>query len=166
MPPSVARLADDGSAPKVRPCSAAAGQFGQHQAGLHDAVRATGSRSTIRFTCREASITTPPIALPAIDVPPPRIVTGAPAAAVSSTAAASSSTSAGRRPGRAPSGSSSRPRVQRRLRRSSPTVPRSAVRSSAASRSTSYPLNSEQLQRLALSTIYLSRGIRDSREDG
>ena len=96
MPPSVARLADDGSAPNVSPCRrAAASSSVSTRPGSTTAVRATGSRSTIRFTCREASITTPPIALPAIDVPAPRSVTGAPAAAVRVTAAARSSASAG-----------------------------------------------------------------------
>ena len=63
--------------------------------GSTTAVRASASMARIRLTCREASMTTPPIALPAIDVPPPRRATGAPAAAVSVTAVARSSRSAG-----------------------------------------------------------------------
>ena len=96
IPPSVARLADDGSAPNASRCGkAAASRSVSTTPGSTTAVLASRSMARIRLTCREASITTPPIALPAIDVPPPRRVTGAPAAAVSVTAVARSSESVG-----------------------------------------------------------------------
>ena len=96
MPPSVARLAEDGSAPNASWCGlAAASRWVSTTPGSTSAVRAVVSMSRILLTWRDASITTPPIALPAIEVPPPRITTGAPAAAVSATAAARSSTSLG-----------------------------------------------------------------------
>jgi hypothetical protein len=96
IPPSVARLPEDGSAPKASPCGrAAASRSVSTTPGSTTAVLAVVSMSRIRFTCRDASMTTPPIALPAIEVPPPRMVTGAPARAVSSTATARSSASAG-----------------------------------------------------------------------
>ena len=47
--------------------------------GSTTAVRLPGSTSTIRLRCRAKSMTMPvPMALPAIDVPPPRLVTGTP----------------------------------------------------------------------------------------
>ena len=131
MPPSVARLAEDGSAPNASPCGrAAASRSVSTRPGSMTAVRASSSMSRMRFTCRDASMTTPPMALPAIDVPPPRIVTGAPAAAVSATAAAKSSASAGTT---TMSGTHAVVRsvaaYSPRLAASSPTDPRSADRS-------------------------------------
>ena len=64
--------------------------------GSMRAVRASGSISRTRFTCREKSSTMPvPTALPATDVPPPRDVSGVPVSRATSSAASTSSVSRG-----------------------------------------------------------------------
>ena len=80
IPPSVARACVDGSGPNRRPCGAAAFcRLAITTPGSMRAVRASGSMSRMRFTCREKSSTTPvPTALPATEVPPPRAVSGTP----------------------------------------------------------------------------------------
>ena len=84
IPPMVARLADDGSAPNVRPWAAVAlVSRVSTTPGSTTAVRACGSISRILFRWRETSMTTPPMALPAMEVPAPRRTIGAPARAPS-----------------------------------------------------------------------------------
>ena len=65
--------------------------------GSTRAVLACGSMSSTRFRCREVSSTIPgPTALPAIDVPAPRVVSGVPVRRDTSAAASMSSVSRGK----------------------------------------------------------------------
>ena len=64
--------------------------------GSTSAVRLLPSTSRILFRCRAKSMTMPvPMALPATDVPPPRLVTGTPVARLTARVASTSSTSSG-----------------------------------------------------------------------
>ena len=93
IPPRVHRLADDGSGPNVSPCGAVAFfRSVSTTPGCTVAVRASTSMSVISVRYRDVSITTPPMALPASEVPPPRGTTGAPASEQAATAATTSST--------------------------------------------------------------------------
>ena len=78
MPPNVARVDVLGSGPKRRPVGARARcSVSMTTPGSTVAVRASVSIETMRVRCRLVSMTRPgPIALPATDVPPPRMVTG------------------------------------------------------------------------------------------
>ena len=97
IPPTVHRLCVDGSGPTRRPWAAAARLTSSRTVpGSTVAVRASGSSARIPARCRERSTTSPgPIALPAMLVPAPRIVSGTPASAASATTAARSSRSRG-----------------------------------------------------------------------
>ena len=98
MPPSVARDWVDGSGPNRSPCGAAAAwRLARITPGSTRAVRASGSRSRIWPRCREVSRTIPaPTALPAMDVPAPRVVSGVPVRRDTSAAARMSSVSRGK----------------------------------------------------------------------
>ena len=78
VPAIVARAWVDGSGPKRSPCRPAAAVMSSRIApGSTTAVRASGSIESTRLRWREKSSTSPgPIELPAVDVPPPRAVTG------------------------------------------------------------------------------------------
>ena len=97
IPPSVARVHVEGSGPKRRPCGAPARcSVAITVPGCTRAVRATGSRSSTAPRWREVSSTMPgPTALPAIEVPAPRAVSGVPVARATSTTASTSSTCRG-----------------------------------------------------------------------
>jgi hypothetical protein len=65
--------------------------------GSTTAVRACGSTASTRFRCLEKSSTRPvPTALPAMEVPAPRQVTGTPSCRATASAAAASSTCRGK----------------------------------------------------------------------
>ena len=97
MPPIVQRVCVEGSGPYRRPygaagsCSAACTTPGSTRA-----VRATVSISSTRSSRRVSTTMPSPTALPAIDVPAPRMVTDDPAAAATSSTASSSSRCRGR----------------------------------------------------------------------
>ena len=97
-PPMLARACDDGSGPNRSPCLAAAAVMSSRIApGSTTAVRASGSTVSTRFRYREKSSTMPdPTELPAVEVPPPRLVTGTPVRRATSSAAAASSTCLGK----------------------------------------------------------------------
>ena len=97
-PPMLARACVDGSGPNRSPCPAAAAVMSSRIApGSTTAVRASASTDRTRFRCREKSSTMPgPTALPAMEVPPPRQVTGTPNRVATWSAAAASSTCAGK----------------------------------------------------------------------
>ena len=97
-PPMLARECVEGSGPKRSPCPAAAAVMASRIApGSTTAVRASGSTDRTRFRCREKSSTTPdPTEFPAMEVPPPRLVTGTPALRATSSAAAASSACLGK----------------------------------------------------------------------
>ena len=94
----LARACVDGSGPNRSPCPAAAAVMSSRIApGSTTAVRASGSTESTRFRCREKSSTMPePTALPAVEVPPPRLVTGRPNRVATPSAAAASSTCLGK----------------------------------------------------------------------
>ena len=94
IPPIVQRLWVDGSGPKRKPCGAAAACNADCTTpGSTRAVCASGSISRILFRCRDVSKINPgPTALPAQDVPAPRVVTGMPTVRAASRTAAVSST--------------------------------------------------------------------------
>ena len=97
-PPMVAREWVEGSGPNRSPWPAAAAVMWSRIApGSTTAVRASGSTASTRFRCREKSSTTPePTELPAMEVPPPRLVSGTPACRATSSAAAASSACRGK----------------------------------------------------------------------
>ena len=97
IPPMLARECVDGSGPNRSPCPAAAAVMSSSIApGWTPAVCASGSTPSTRFRCREKSSTRPaPTALPAIEVPAPRLVTGTPSPLATASAAAASSASRG-----------------------------------------------------------------------
>ncbi len=97
IPPTVHRSCVDGSGPTRRPWRAAATFTSSSTVpGRTVAVIPTGSKSRIPAMWRETSRTRPvPIALPAMLVPAPRIVTGTPDSAAIARAAAMSSASTG-----------------------------------------------------------------------
>ena len=97
IPPTVQRLCVDGSGPTRSPWTAAARlRSSRTVPGSTVAVRASGSSARTPARCRERSTTSPdPIALPAMLVPAPRIVSGTPASAASATTSARSSRSRG-----------------------------------------------------------------------
>ena len=65
--------------------------------GSATAVRACGSTDSTRFMCREKSSTMPePTELPAVEVPPPRQVSGTPNCVATCSAAAASSACLGK----------------------------------------------------------------------
>ena len=88
----------EGSGPNRRPCGAAARcSWACTTPGSTVAVRASGSIARTRLRCLLNSSTTPvPTALPAIEVPAPREVSGTPRVRQTSSVAATSSTSRGR----------------------------------------------------------------------
>ena len=98
IPPIVQRVCVDGSGPNRRPsgtacfCNAAC-----TTPGCTCAVRASGSIDSTRLRCLLVSMTMPaPIALPAIEVPAPRMVSGVPVSRATATVAMTSSVSRGR----------------------------------------------------------------------
>ena len=93
MPPTVQRVWVDGSGPNLRPYGAAARcKVACTTPGCTTAVAVSGSTDSTWSRWRRVSTTMPgPMALPAIDVPAPRMVTGVPLSrATASTAAISS----------------------------------------------------------------------------
>ncbi len=98
IPPMVQRVWVEGSGPNLSPCGAAARwSTACTTPGWTVAVRASGSTESTRLRYLEVSTTMPgPTALPAIDVPAPRIVTGAPDARATSSTAWISSVERGR----------------------------------------------------------------------
>ncbi len=98
IPPMVQRVCVEGSGPKRRPWAVAAlWRVACTVPGSTVAVPASGSRDSTRLRWREVSTTMPvPTALPAIDVPAPRMVSGVPLSRATATVAASSSTERGR----------------------------------------------------------------------
>ena len=98
MPPSVARLCVEGSGPKRSPKGTAARcRSACTTPGSTVAVFASGSMSMTRLRWRLTSRTTPgPTALPAKEVPAPRIVNGIPRVRQTSSVARISSTCCGR----------------------------------------------------------------------
>jgi hypothetical protein len=98
IPPIVHRLWVEGSGPKRSPYGAAARcKDACTTPGSTTAVRASASMATTRVRCREVSTTMPrPMALPAIEVPAPRIVRGVPEVRATSSTAESSSPCRGR----------------------------------------------------------------------
>ena len=98
MPPKVARVEVDGSGPKRRPWGASSAWSTESTTpGWTRAVLASASISRIWFMWRLVSSTMPgPIALPATEVPPPRIVIGVPVSRATRWAAITSSASRGK----------------------------------------------------------------------
>ena len=78
-PPMVARECVEGSGPKRSPCGAAAAVMSSSTVpGSTSAVCCSGSTATTRLRCFDRSSTRPADrALPAIEVPPPRVTIGA-----------------------------------------------------------------------------------------
>ncbi len=98
MPPTVHRVCVEGSGPKRSPCGTAARcSVAWTTPGSTSAVPASTSMPRTRLRCLRVSTTNPgPTALPAIDVPAPRMVSGVPVARAVSTVATSSSRWRGR----------------------------------------------------------------------
>src|ERR1035437_4624363 len=98
IPPIVHRLCVLGSGPNRSPCGrAAACSWACTTPGSTTASEDSGSTCRIRVRCRLVSRTTPgPTALPAIDVPAPRTVSGTASCRHTSNAASISSTWRGR----------------------------------------------------------------------
>ncbi len=98
MPPTVQRVWVEGSGPKRSPTPVAAFcSVACTVPGCTTAERASASTERTRSRWREASTTMPvPTALPAIEVPAPRIVSGTPVVRTTSRTAASSSVCRGR----------------------------------------------------------------------
>ena len=87
----------DGSGPNRSPYGAAARVIASSTApGSTTAVRCSGSTDSTRFRCREVSSTSPvDSALPAIEVPAPRAVSGTPSSRQTASAATISSADRG-----------------------------------------------------------------------
>ena len=94
----LARACVEGSGPNRSPYPAAAAVMSSRIApGSATAVRASGSTASTRLRWREKSSTMPgPTELPAMEVPPPRLVTGTLYCLATASAAAASSACRGK----------------------------------------------------------------------
>src|SRR3954451_20307808 len=142
IPPIVQRLCVLGSGPKRSPCGrAAACSAACTTPGSTTAVRASGSIDRTRDRCRLVSTTTPvPTALPAIEVPAPRAVSGTPSSRQTASAATISSGCRGRTTARGRTRYSEASEEYRARARPEPSTSSSPARRSASRRSESAAL--------------------------